>query len=179
MACIFGDQPERVQMSPTAVVHAASYINVGGHNVYRWREGNTWVPKEKKLFLACKRTSNNIQEKWIVSRNTPITCKHCLKAMGLLDEQETKRYVVFNIKTKEFFKNTNSNCSQWSEDIYESFLFRREHTAEQQCIVWRYRVKNILMNYTEWVAAGRPDYHKEKVRDKDLEVKRITLSIDE
>lgn len=195
MACIFGDQPERVQMSPKGVVHAASYINVGGFYIHKWKEEDVWIPKEKKLFLACKRASGNVLRKWIVNRNTPITCKNCLKAMGLLDEQETKRYVVFNTKTKEFFKNTNSNCSQWSEDIYESFLFRREHTAEQQCMVWRYRVKDtimnyiewadagkpeyILMNYKEWVAAGRPEHYKERIKDKNLEVKRVILSIDE
>ena len=175
MACIFGDQPERVRISAKGAVHAAAYVKTGGYKSYA--SGN-WIPIVEKLRIACKRTLNDIPERWIISRNTSITCKHCLKAMGLLTGPEIKRYIVYNTKTEEFFRNTNTRFTQWTEDINDSYLFKNKHAAEDRCLVIRYRVKDVLISYKEWEAAGSPMCKREEVKDENLEVKQVTITID-
>jgi hypothetical protein len=98
--------------------------------------------------------------------------------MGISTEPEMKRYIVYNTETKEFFRNSTSRCSKWTEDINDSYLFKRRQAAEDRCLVRHHRVKDVLVSYDKWRLAGSPICEWEMVKDENLEVKQVTITID-
>jgi hypothetical protein len=187
MSCLYGDQPLRIQLSKNGVIHAGSYQNYGGFLRSRFDpingvlSGSEWVPEKKQINIACRhmKYGESLEHKKI-SNKKKITCKSCMKLMGLLDEPlSTDRFVVRRKDTGEFFKNTNTRCTSWSDSVYDAFFFKRRHTAEGRCKVMKYETKDgTLLSYKEWVAKDRPSARPRGVYDQNLEVKKIKVSIE-
>ena len=174
------DQPLRVRLTKSGVVHAAAYRNYGGFT--QWYQGDNrseYVPKQKRLEIACRWRRPGTLDEFLVPNTEKITCKSCMKRMGMVEGPiSPKRYVVHNKDTGEYLKNTNTRCSGWSDSLSDAFFFRTEHTAEDKCKVYRYRVGNKLLTYTEWAKAGRPERKQERIHDPCLEVKAVKITLE-
>jgi len=191
MSCLADrDQPLRVRLSKDGVVHAAAYRNFGGFTRYSYSSYNhnsdtaesreEYVPKQKRIEIACRwRFPKKDMSKLLISNAENITCKSCMKRMGMVEGPiSPKRYVVLNKDTGEYMKNTSSRCSGWSESLSDAFFFRTEHTAKDKCRVSRYRVGDELMTYAELKKAGNPKYKRERIDDPCLEVRSVKIVLD-
>jgi len=175
------DRPLRVQLTKGGVIHAATYRDYGGFTRYIHNEQRgEYVPKQKRLEIACRWKAPILSKDHLVPNTTHITCKSCMKRMGMSEGPVSpKRYVVRRIDTGEFMKNTASRCSGWSDSLTDAFFFRTEHTARDKCKVMRYRAGNKLMTYAEWGKAGRPRVKYERVYDPNLEAKSVKFTLEE
>jgi hypothetical protein len=185
MACIYGDQPLRIQKAKDGVIHAGSYQDYGGftsmvYNRETGRSENKFIPKRKRISIVCSRYSrDDTVESDLVENTHSITCKSCLKLMGLIDDSENaKRFVIVSKETGEFYKNTSTRCSVWSESIYEAFFFKRKGTAEAKCMSWVYIVDGKILKYREWQAAGRPKATHTRLPDPNMEVKMVKIMVE-
>lgn len=183
MLCLANkDQPLRVKLAENGVVHAAAYRDFGGFT--RWApSGSKWVPKQKQLEIACRwRAPRKDLEKFLVSRTkNNITCKSCMKRMGMLEGPiSPERYVVRRIDSDEFLKNTNSRCSGWSDNLSDAFFFRTKHTAMAKCKVYRYQVGDKLLTYSEYRKINpHSTVRCERMHDPNLEVKKVKIELEE
>lgn len=165
MRCLINkDQPLRVQISKGGVIHAAAHTK-----------------DPKKLSIACRWESLEEPFKgYLVSNTTSITCKACMKRIGMYENPESpKRYIVRKIDSGEFLKNTNSRCSIWSNSVSDAFFFRKKHTARNKCEVVFHRVGDKLMTFVEWVEAGRPINELETIHDPNLEIKAVKFTLED
>lgn len=185
MPCLINkDQPIRVRLSKTGVIHAAAYRDYGGFTQWthtRDSKGSIYVPRQKRLQIACRWGNMKIPlDKFIVPNTTPITCKSCMKQMGMVEGPVSpKRYVVRNIKTGEFMKNTSSRCSGWSDSLTDAFFFRTEYTAKDKCKVYRHLVGDELMTYAEWVKAGQPKFKSKRMYNTNLEIRVVKFTLED
>ncbi len=186
MPCIYGDQPLRIKLTEKGVTHAGAYYDYGGFNrtkydptsgVARTRE---YVPKQKRVRMVCRwrGVPENLDE-YVVSNKNKITCKQCQKLMGLTETPlATDRFVVRKKSTGEFGKNTSTRCTPWSDSLNDAFFYKRRHTAEDKCKMYRYEVDGKLITYGEWAAAGRPKHSLRRVSNPDLEVKTVKIRLE-
>lgn len=185
MGCIHGDQPLRIKLTPGGVTHAGSYQDYGGfhrtkyHHLHGTEASREWVPKQKRVIQACRRWRNQKElANHLVANSNEITCKSCMKLMGLIEEPvSAERYIIRKISTGEFYKNTTSRCTPWSDSVYDAFFFRKEHTAVQKCKRWRYFVDGDPLTYSDWLTAGRPRHEHKIIMDPDLEVRPVDVTV--
>jgi len=180
MPCIYGDQELRVQLTKGGVIHAGTYQNFGGFTRHDWKSGVTeFIPKRRGIRIAC--SWDEIPESKLVDKKEKITCKNCMKRMGL-DESplSPQRFVVRRKDTGEFMKNTGTRCSGWSNSITDAFFFKRKHTALDKCKLWRYKAGNVVLTYSEWVAKGRPkNFKRVKIYDPNLEIRPVKFELED
>ena len=188
MSCVFGDQPLRLQLSKNGVIHAGSYQSYGGFK--RWhRETNEYenVPVQKRIRVVCSRWRPGERlEKFLVSSQENITCKDCMKLMGLIEEPLAgDRFVIRKKSTGEFYKNVTTRCTMWADNITDAFFFKRKHTAEAKCKMTRYVVEDKLLTYSEMINwrkknddRGNVYPSRKRIMDPDLEVRKVNISLE-
>jgi hypothetical protein len=181
------DQPIRVRTSKKGVVHGAAYQNYGGFTRYRGAErmgekdAGEYVPKQQRLTLACRWKKPKGLEEFIVPNTEQITCKQCMKRMGMIEGPiAPKRFVVRRLDTGEFMKNTNSRCSGWAESLTDAFFFRREHTAKMKCSEYHFRVDDELIGYSELRKRGlhTKDYKMEYTHNSNYEIRPVKITLE-
>lgn len=136
MPCLLKDQPLRVRFTPKGVVHAASYRRYGGFSYYHCASKRFKnIPEHEVVQIACRwREPKEDLSKFLVSNKEKITCKACIKRMGMDDGPESpERYVIRRKSDGKFMKNTYSRCSGWSDSITDAFFFRKRYTAVGKC----------------------------------------------
>jgi len=138
MVCILKqDHPLRVQFGPGLVVHAARQDMYGGFYRYRYTSSESeLVPKRKIVCIPCKnryslKEQGLFADNYLVPNTTPITCKLCLKRLGMSEEKASPvRYVIIDNETGEYYKHARYSCS-WVQDMLDATLYKMRHPAEQ------------------------------------------------
>ena len=180
MSCVFGDKPLRIQLSRGGVIHAGSYEDYGGFT-RGFGENREYVPKQKRVSIVCRwRGLPDNLDQYLVSNDHEITCKTCQKQMGLIEEPLAKdRFIIRKKSTGEFFKNTSTRCTSWSDSITDAFFFKRRHNAQEKCKHYRFETEDgRLLTYNEYIQLGRPPYTGRRVIDPDLEVKKVKFILE-
>ena len=95
-----------------------------------------------------------------------------------------QRFIVRKKSTAEFFKNTSTRCSPWSDSVTDAFMFKRKHTAQDKCKTGRYEVDGKLYTYSEYHKLPRdrdghlPKYKYKKILNPDLEVRPVKIIVE-
>ena len=149
MPCLLNtDQPLRVQLSNNGVIHAGRFYTTRPHTSITWvgeaeNRIEHYHPAKEVVQIAC--SWKDTSEEKIVSNNKSITCKNCMKRMGMVEGPIfPTRFVVRKKDTGEFYKNTTTRCSEWADDISDAFLFKRECDALRHCTNQRYRSGGVI-----------------------------------
>ena len=151
MPCLLNkDQPLRVKLSKNGVTHAGDYFTTRAYTQYSAanRDGEK-IPSREVVRIAC--SWKNVGKSKVVSNKEPITCKNCMKAMGMVDGPVfPDRFVIQNTETGEFFKNTRSRCSVWSADVTDAWFYKRKGDAKRQTQTTKYKLDDgRLVTYSE------------------------------
>ena len=90
MPCLLNaDQPLRVQLSNNGVIHAGRFHTTRPHTSVTWSGRvddhfeRTEHPAKEVVQIAC--SWKDTSEEKIVSNNKSITCKNCMKRMGMVE----------------------------------------------------------------------------------------------
>jgi len=92
MPCLMTDQPLRVRLTKTGVVHAGAIQDYGGFTRSTYagpgiRGTSKYVPKQKRVAIACKwRMPEEGYSEHVISNKENITCKSCMKKIGMMDD---------------------------------------------------------------------------------------------
>lgn len=181
----------RAQLTSGGVVHAAYKHTIGPYTTYSWgnREG-TKVPQQEGVFLACRRRmlriEDSLSEKDILPKNTAVTCKNCLKVMGITAEEPTPtRYIVIDTKTGMYFKKTRNFCSDpWVDDVLDATIYKSQSAAVHQTKrVFYYDADGNEMPYKEYNKMGFKERQERGWYTKYLphpryEVKEVKITIE-
>jgi len=151
------DYDLRVRYSENGVVHAAYKHTIGPFKTWRGLEsgGMEEKPAREVVAIACKRigfSNPGVNEEHLVPSTHKITCKNCLRVMGVIKPKPTPvRYVVMDSKTGEYLKRERGFCKNpWVENIFDATLYKSRPAAIEQTKRYRY-----------YDADGRELTHKE------------------
>ena len=170
MACLINkDFPFRVKFPSGNVVHAAYKRVVKPYRTTRYDSfagGRTTVeiPEHEGVFLACK--YSEVPAKNIVENTETITCQHCQRALGFLDDDaDGVAFVLMKLETDEFFRH-NANCN-WVGEVAFATLYKKEGDARQ---------RGFLERYYNIVTGERIPYREywQRTRDMDRDEVRQT-----
>lgn len=180
MPCLLSnDQPLRVQLSKGGVIHA------GDHHHYTerrlWKGGSRLdevIPAHTGIRIACSWREIPLDKE--VSKKKTITCKNCMKRMGMIEGAVfPDRFVVRRKDTGEFFKNTRSRCSVWSEDISDAWFYKRRGDAEKKGKRVRWiDDKGTAHDCSYWVARQK-GWRREEYYDPNIEVKKVKIELED
>jgi hypothetical protein len=189
------DHPFRIQFGPNLVVHAAREYTYGGfyRSTYKYNSGNRskeYIPEQKRITLACSRgawkyteTDENMKN-YLVPNNTPITCKSCLKKLGMDEDYEPSnvRYVVKDNETEEYYRH-GYGCS-WVENILDATLYKVKHGAENHTRRYVYADdKGNQLAYNKFAKLREIDkekaqrYKRTRIKSPRYDVVTITIDI--
>jgi hypothetical protein len=188
MPCLLNkDQPLRVQLSKNGVVHAGDWTTEGGGYRYTYHaHGRTEekVPLAKKIRVACK--WRGVDPKFEISNKESITCKSCMKAMGMIEGPVfPKRYVVRRKDTGEFYKKTASRCSVWAPDLIDAWFFKRQADALNYCKRGHYvddegnvhKTQEYYIDEDKRIRRGK--YRYEKYLHPNFEVRTVKITLED
>jgi len=166
------DHPLRVRFGPGLAVHAAQEYTFGGFQRFVTGGGLVTVPEQKRITIACggipsrlyEKGSANIKRKHIMPNTTSITCKKCLKALGMDDEYKpsTTRYVVYDNEAEEYYRHSRYSCS-WVKHMLDATLYKVRAAAEAH-------TKRIYYVNAEGNDITRDEYHKVLKRERGLRI---------
>ncbi len=176
------DQPLRVQLTNNGVVHAGRWDKTY-KTIRRIADGQYMtIPPRDIVRIAC--SWKEVPEGKIISNKNSITCKNCQKKIGLVEGPVfPDRFVIRNTKTGQFFKNTTSRCSAWADDLTDAFLWKRRGDAENRCKTggWydeegnRHHHQKYIRD-ENGIISGKV-YKYKQIRNPDLEIKRVKITI--
>lgn len=109
-----GDHPYRVKSKGSRIVHAARDKSKRGEHAH----------------TACGLWAETFHRWVILEDRPPITCKTCMRALGITKEPETDiRYIIYDGATRMYFRRTHYS-GKWVENIYEATRWRSRFTAK-------------------------------------------------
>lgn len=134
------DYPYRMVVAKGGVVHAACIEYRRGHTTYTYKaKGEKGfrkeIPPRDVYTRACKWEDIGLAEgeEMLVASSTEITCKQCLKAMGIVEARASaERYAVMEAESGKFFKKSARWCKDpWVSDILNATLYQMRSAAER------------------------------------------------
>jgi hypothetical protein len=139
------DYDLRVRYHDGGVVHAAYKHTIGPYKTWRGlgSGGMEEKPAREVVAIACKRvgfSNPGVNEEHLVSNKNEITCKNCLRVMGVITPKTTSaRYVVVDTKTGMYLKRGRGFCKDpWVEDVLDATIYRSKPAAIHQTKRYRY-----------------------------------------
>lgn len=155
------DYDLRVQYKEGGVVHAAYKHTVPKHSTWTGLDRRSIeVPAREVVAIACKRvgfSNPGVNEVHLVPSNNKITCKNCLRVMGIIKAETTPaRYVVVDTKTSMFLKRARGFCKDpWVEDILDATIYKSRPAAVNQTKLHRYYdVNGKELTHKEYYVGG-------------------------
>lgn len=147
---MYQDWPLRVKVVEKGVVHAARpYGSRPNDKFYKFY-------KDTSIFISCMdswRRSNQHNRLIHVEKNTPITCKNCLRELGDTDYKKeiSERFVIMD-KDGLFMKSRGKRTGE----LADARLFK----AKAPAIVWITKIlyldgEDNEVNYGTWLQLGR------------------------
>ena len=201
MHCITSDLDfdKRVTIGNGKVVHAArdfhvrprvmrSYVTIYGDGP---PTPDVVAPAMDVLATACSSASEfkhrermvlleNIVE---VPHNSEITCKHCLRELGMNEKSRTPlRFVLVEKESGYFFKKQSWRTS-WVRELTEATLYAVEGVARSygEKAFYEHRSSKKRISYTEYRqldSSSKQEYVlKKEFNDKLFEVKKVKMEI--
>lgn len=176
MPCLISkDQPLRIRMTAKGVVHAgdmefrAAYTDGLGDK----------IPSRYVPVRVCRYGS--VPYHTVIKPQTQITCKACMKMMGILEEPVfPKRYVVQEVSTGAFFKNTDSRCTSWSNALSDAFLYKHEHQARKRCMRNEWVGDDgTILQHTPTYKDGMKNFRFRRVPTQDYIVRAVNIVLEE
>jgi len=179
MPCLLDkDQPLRVQTSKGGVIHAGDYHIFGGYTSWNSLTGKKNIPREEDVRTAC--SWKRVSKSKIVSNKKPITCKNCMKKIGMVEGPVfPDRFVVRRKDTGEFFKNTRSRCSVWADDLTDAWFYKRRGDAMRKIKRVRYVDRDGVAHDCSLFDARRLGYKREVYEDPNMEIKKIRITLED
>ncbi len=166
------DWDKRFQLSKDGVVHAARTINVKTTVQYKYnytshkQERVGTVPAHDRLMSACStywsKDPNDFME---VANTTEITCKNCMKAMGIKPTvaPSNKRYVLMEVASGYFYKNGGYSTSVWQDDVMNATLYKTKKGARDNGKISFYmKGKKRLTSAEHWKIESKKEREKYK-----------------
>lgn len=175
--------PKRVKTHSGKVIHAARITISAPYTYYSNEHGAITRPEKKTVFTACYQTpTNSLQE---VDNTEVITCKKCMKAMGMLDKATfTKRYVLCEIESGYFFRKAGYR-KNWVNNFADATLYKVRAAAEKQGNILEYfDIEGNEMSrkayYSILQAERRPKgmYMKERFAEEKYKIRIVNLTLD-
>jgi len=109
-----GDHPYRVKSSGSRIVHAARDRSKHGGQAH----------------TACGLWADTFHGWTILEDRPTITCKTCMRTLGIIMEPETNiRFVIYDGATRMYYRRTHYS-GKWVEHIYEATRWRNKITAD-------------------------------------------------
>ena len=176
------DYDMRVQIG-NGKVHGARMSEYGGFTRYMMGGDRERIPVQNVVSIACKWKHIPEDSPHITDKRKTITCKNCQKAMGMAEGAVfPDRFVIRKKDTGEFYKNTRSRCSVWSEDISDAWLWKRKGDAKRITHHKRWEIDGQLLTYSELLKRGlnyRTARGKEvRIADPNLEIRKVKITLE-
>ena len=179
------DQPLRVQFTEKGVVHAGEYGIFGGEHKTIWGERDEngrlktkKMPQRKGIRIACSWKEVPLSAE--VSNRKTITCKNCMKKMGMVEGPVfPDRWVIRRKDTGEFLKNTSSRCTAWSEHVIDAWFWKRKGDAKKRCKTGRWVDNQGRPHKLQKYEDGKGLYEYEWIVDPNLEIKRVKVTLED
>ena len=187
------DYDLRVQYHDGGVVHAAYKHTIPKHTTWMGlgRKGIE-VPAHETVAIACKRpdfSNDGVNEAHLVPSKNEITCKNCLRVMGIIKPKPTPvRYVILNTETGEYLKRERGFCkSPWVENIFDATLYKSRPAAVEQTKRYRYYdAEGKEMTHEEYYQYGHANgnekrrelgWYSEYGPHPRYEIKEVTITV--
>ena len=179
MPCLLNtDQPLRVQTAKGGVIHAGDYHHFHGRHIWRSGRKGEYIEPHEGVRIAC--SWKEVPKSKVVDNRNAITCKNCMKKMGM-DESAVfpDRYVIRRKDTGEFFKNTRSRCSMWSKDLSDAWFYKRKGDTKKRINRVRYVDDAGMEHSCGYYVAKQKGYRRIEYADPNLEVKKVKITLED
>jgi hypothetical protein len=162
------DYPMRVQFGKGLAVHAA-YASAA-------------YKESPRIYIAC--CYKKISASDVISNTNKITCKSCMKQMGILDEKASPvRYIVKDNETGQYLKK-GSYCIGWVDDPTNATLYKMKHVADDHTMLSLYESDDgRRLTYGELNDLSREErnsanFKRITIKNPKRDVKKVTLLIE-
>ena len=176
------DHPIRVQFGKGLVIHAARKETCGGYDRRDYTGPGVkiiHISEREVVRIACR--WEDIPKEYVVKNTTPITCKQCLKALGMFEKEASpKRFVVKRRDTGEYFQKKR-HCPKWVDNILDATMYKVKPAAESH-------TKRVFYRDTDGNEVPYGEYCKRQKTDEQIirtiekhsnyEVKTVKITVE-